>query len=302
MKTVLEKKIVPYTSLKFLRTLHFFTTRLFGTGFGVASKLLMPLVRTKDMELQYGDGSKFTFKLNDGYWNRLAIKDYVYEQEIEYFLHKVRIIDYIFLDCGANYGYWSVLVSSELLGSKEVIAIEASPTTYDLLSKNCRVNDSRFIILNNALASESGRKFFIDSSENHAAASVQDVASTRSSVVESSTLDHIYGKYAKDRKLPVIIKLDVEGQEINALVGAKELVENDVLIVYEDHAQDAGHTVTSFVLSELKMSVFYIDENNDIVEIMQTEMLGKIKIIETKGYNFFACKKDSCFMSYLSGV
>ena len=50
------------------------------------------------------------------------------------------------------------------------------------------------------------------------------------------------------------------------------------------------------------MSVFYIDENNDIVEVMQTEMLGKIKIIETKGYNFFACKKDSCFMSYLSGV
>ena len=94
----------------------------------------------------------------------------------------------------------------------------------------------------------------------------------------------------------------MEGQEINALVGAKELVENDVLIVYEDHAQDAGHTVTSFVLSELKMSVFYIDENNDIVEIMQTEMLGKIKIVETKGYNFFACKKDSCFMSYLSGV
>ena len=296
MKSALKKTIAPKSSLIFLRTLHFLTTRLFGTGFGVASKVLLPLIRNVDMEAQYADGSKFAFKINDGYWSRLAFKGYVYEQEIELFLHSAKAIDYVFLDCGANYGYWSVLVSSELFGNKEVIAIEASPTTYNQLSKNCRINNSKFIILNNALHSENGCEFFIDSSEHHAAASIKEASNIEDGAVESVTLDYIHSKHVKDRTLPVVIKLDVEGQEKNALDGAGLLLEKDVLIVYEDHAEDSNHKVTSHILSQLGMSIFYIDEGGDIIEITQVEMLGNIKVNPTTGYNFFACKVDSCFM------
>ena len=66
--------------------------------------------------------------------------------------------------------------------------------------------------------------------------------------------------------------------------------------MYEDHAEDSNHKVTSHILSQLGMSIFYIDEGGDIIEITQVEMLGNIKVNPTTGYNFFACKVDSCFM------
>jgi len=300
MKIASEQKIVPKSSLIFLRTIHLLTTRMFGTGFGLASKLIMPLVRDKNMEVHYRDGSKFAFKINDNYWNRLAFKDYVYEQEIEYFLDKVRSVDYVFLDCGANYGYWSVLASSELFGKKEVVAVEASPATYKLLSDNCRANNNRFIILNNALFSSIGQKFYIDSSESHAATSIKTASDGESNAVESVTLDHIHSEHVQNPMLPLIVKLDVEGQEINTLNGAQKLIQKDALFIYEDHAQEVDHKVTSHVLTELNMTVFYIDESNKVVEIKQAEELEKIKVSPTKGYNFFACKADSCFMPYFA--
>ena len=53
-------------------------------------------------------------------------------------------VDYTLLDCGANYGYWSVLVSSKPFGSHKAIAIEPSGQNYPKLANNARVNGNRF--------------------------------------------------------------------------------------------------------------------------------------------------------------
>jgi len=45
-------------------------------------------------------------------------------------------VDYTLLDCGANYGYWSVLVSSKPFGSHKAIAIEPSGQNFPKLANN----------------------------------------------------------------------------------------------------------------------------------------------------------------------
>ena len=53
-------------------------------------------------------------------------------------------VDYTLLDCGANYGYWSVLVSSKPYGSHKAIAIEPSSQNFAKLANNAEINGNRF--------------------------------------------------------------------------------------------------------------------------------------------------------------
>ena len=52
--------------------------------------------------------------------------DVVYEPEMLSIFQTIRDQDYSFVDCGANFGYWSVLVTGARLGRHPAIAVEAS--------------------------------------------------------------------------------------------------------------------------------------------------------------------------------
>src|SRR6202020_3420871 len=69
---------------------------------------------------------------------------YRYEDELEFLFRHSADIDYTLLDCGANYGYWSVLVTSNPFGSHKAIAIEPSSDNFFKLANNAKVNGDRF--------------------------------------------------------------------------------------------------------------------------------------------------------------
>jgi FkbM family methyltransferase len=62
----------------------------------------------------------------------------------------------VFVDVGANVGYFSLLAST-LVDSGGVVAIEASPRIFDALERNLRLNDARNVrAVNVAVAAEPG--------------------------------------------------------------------------------------------------------------------------------------------------
>ena len=48
----------------------------------------------------------------------------------------------------------------------------------------------------------------------------------------------------------LVIKLDVEGMEIDAAKGGKRLLKNETVIILEDHGADRAHTVSRYLLNE----------------------------------------------------
>lgn len=292
-----EIALKPDIRITFIRSLHAVTTGLFGRGYTFALRNLMRVVPNKLMSVEFSDGSRFRFKLDDFYWNRIVLKNYQYEPELAYALRAMRDIDYVFLDCGANLGYWSVLVSSEPYGCKRVIAVEASPQTFAELSENCRANHGRFTVLNNALYSEDGKNFIMTDAVHHAARQIDIDAhgAGRTGAVTSTTIDTIISSQNVPPDTPLIIKLDVEGQEINALKGAAKTLNADTLVIYEDHGKDNGHPPTRFVVDELGLVVFYVDENCHVRKVEHISELDAIKSQRGKGYNFFACPQTSLF-------
>jgi hypothetical protein len=71
------------------------------------------------------DDAVFHFPESDWYWSRFR-EGGSYESEIDRVLRRAADRPYAFIDAGANFGYWSVLVSSRPYGSHPAVAIEAS--------------------------------------------------------------------------------------------------------------------------------------------------------------------------------
>ncbi len=165
------------------------------------------------------------FRFCDRYWSRILNDRYDYEEEIEVFLKSVADIRYTFVDCGANFGYWSVLASSEPFGRQTVLAIEASPDNAARLALNAGLNGNRYRCVNAAIGGNTGG-FVRVAGRRHEAFSTYAVADDDHGAVRRISLDGLLGG-ALDAQAPTVIKLDVEGVEIEAIEGAKNLLSGD---------------------------------------------------------------------------
>ena len=104
--------------------------------------------KKKIKKIKLNSDTYFNFILKDPYYNRLIYPKFKYEPEIEFILKKLKKLNYLFVDVGANFGYWSLLVSSKEFNKKKVIAIEPLRSNFNFLKKNLLDNNNRFEILN----------------------------------------------------------------------------------------------------------------------------------------------------------
>ena len=91
-------------------------------GYNLAANFLRKALRPRDIAIRLNDDASFVFPYGDGYWSKLLQRDYDYEIELDLLLRGATDVDYTLVDCGANYGYWSVLVSrasSFMVGRKD---------------------------------------------------------------------------------------------------------------------------------------------------------------------------------------
>ena len=95
-------------------------------GYNGCANLLRRTLPERDIEIKLNSDAKFAFPYGDGYWSKLLNRTFSYEDELDLLFQDSADVDYTLLDCGANYGYWSVLVSSAPYGSHKAIAVEPS--------------------------------------------------------------------------------------------------------------------------------------------------------------------------------
>lgn len=260
--------------------------------------------------LRMASGGLFKIRLTDGYWTRLLIPGYIYEPETWLVLRRsLEIPNAFFIDCGANIGYWSVLCS-QFLPEKFVIAVEASPSTYQQLTENAQLNQNKFETVWCALWDRDGESaVIVEHEERHAGSSIvnrrEKIGKTgyTEHAVSTLTIDSIVDRYVKDQESKIVIKLDVEGAEIQSLRGAsRSLRERDVLLWYEDHGQDAQCRTSEFVLKDLGLLVLYFDERMRPHRMRSIEDVRGVKTDVHSGYNFVAFKFDSSFSRLFTGT
>ena len=179
----------------------------------------------------------------------------------------------VFLDIGAHYGFFSLL--AEKLGAK-VFAIEASPTIFDVLKKNCGAF-AGIQLFNKIVADQEGDLKFYEFPGSYSEYNSISVLAyekekwfkenpPKVSVLQSITLDNWF---LQEKTIPTIIKIDVEGAEENVLKGAKTLLqEHKPTVIMEFWGKDnATHTRAAAILYTLGYQSYLIQNNGTLQPI-----------------------------------
>jgi len=241
----------------------------------------------REIVVRLNEDAVFAFPFCDGYWSRLLNRRYHYEEEIEALLRYVAKDRYSFLDCGANFGYWSVLASSAPMGGQASLAIEASAANAELMRRNAELNENRFRCLTAAIGANGGFARVVG--HRHEKFEVVPLAEREPDAVGCVSLDAVADAGYVDASLPVIVKLDVEGVEVDALKGAHKLLQRDCLVICEEHGSDRTHGVSHHLINEMALKLYaYHAESGRFVELQSIGALDRIKKHAWVGYNVFA--------------
>ena len=189
------------------------------------------------------EGGRLRISPSDPYWASLIAPGWSYEPELAAIVKRAMRCDNVaFLDLGANIGYWTVI--ADLAGAQYSVAVEASPAVRQLLLENVSLNGIAAVVHPPAAVwSTTGDLMEIRSEPlHHEGGSVvryrDDDAGERyfSATVPTVTIDDLAVAAPPG---PILIKMDLEGAEVEAMKGAQRTIaDRDVVIVYEDHGQD----------------------------------------------------------------
>ncbi|XUM20822.1 FkbM family methyltransferase [Bradyrhizobium oligotrophicum S58] len=254
-------------------------------GYNRCANLLRLALPERDIAVKLNPDAVFEFPYGDGYWSKLLNRDYHYEDELELLFLGTVDVDYTFIDGGANYGYWSVLVSSTPYGAHKAIAIEPSSANFAKLANNARINAGRFEVMKCAIGACRGTAYLTGT--KHEAFSIAGDAAGGEQVPVMALDDLIDdGKVAASGKY--LIKLDVEGVEIDAIKGGARLLATDSMILCEEHGQDRNHTVSRYILDQTPMQLMVYDPASGRFEtVTELSILDRIKASAHVGYNVF---------------
>jgi FkbM family methyltransferase len=171
----------------------------------------------------------------------------IYETPASKILEKELKDARLFTDVGAHVGYYTLLASKI---AKEIISIEPNPFNYKLLKFNLRINKIKNVYALNIAASnyngETG--IFIPKLKGKIATDESRLDNNISRIkIKVVKLDDLLLKIGKN---PDVIKIDVEGSEMQVLEGLQEALRKGVkCLMIEVHSEENKAKAISFIKS-----------------------------------------------------
>jgi FkbM family methyltransferase len=177
----------------------------------------------------------------------------------------------ICVDVGANLGYFSILMSRLVGETGQVIAFEPMPDTFEILCKNVSLNQlTNTKTVRGAVSNESASvQLFTEPSvalsKTASMIAYRLEGARQATQVPALRLDDYF---AGEKRLPDLIKMDVEGAEGAVLKGARETItRGQPLLMVEIHAWGSPESQQILdLLAEFEYEV-------DILEIRGHEAL-----------------------------
>ena len=169
------------------------------------------------------DGKKMFLDKNDSLL--LSINKIYEENETNFVKNLIKKGD-IVLDIGANIGYYTLLFAQLVGNSGKVYSFEPDPRNYQLIEKNIEINNFTNVVLVKKGVSNKSEKatFYLMKSGAH-----NTLKKGHSGTIDEIDIDVIsLDDYFKI--LPIIpdfIKMDIEGNELNALKGMKNILKSN---------------------------------------------------------------------------
>ena len=211
-----------------------------------------------------------------------------YEKEETLFVSGFLKPDHVCFDVGANVGYFTLLMASRVTAG-EIHSFEPIPFCYHMLSCSIHLNGFANVITNNCAVGEIDGEATFYISGDSAFSSMIPHAEARRLTVAVTSID----KYVRSRNIKKIdfLKIDVEGAELQVVLGATELLADQVrrpgLIMMEIGIDGAGK------ISDSSIEVIRFMRNHGYAPMILRD--GKLVTLDSQessgSYNLFFCSK-----------
>jgi len=188
--------------------------------------------------------------------------------------------DQIIVDVGANVGYYTIVLAQKVGKNGKVIAIEPDPETFNILKKNCELNNLANVELHNvAISDQEGSLKFFKSETHSGKSSLVPNSSSQTITVNSITLDNLLGKNFSQIHW---LKIDVEGFEFFVLKGSASILpitQNILIEVHEEimrkQNQKPEELIKILTDSGFKVTTFneYWDEKNSQNQTLKSDYI-----------------------------
>lgn len=159
----------------------------------------------------------------------------------------------VYIDVGANIGFFAIL-ASKLVGPKgHVVAIEMIPETMNILKRNCALNKvTNITFVNKALSNHDDQTVRASVYPNHYGQSSIRYHDTHASSqtftsVETITLDRVAS--AMGLTNIKLVKIDIEGAEFSAFQGCTSSFRRISHFIYEVLSSEDGHKIADLLMS-----------------------------------------------------
>ncbi len=198
----------------------------------------------------HGDKLKISPLLDKGIERKLYNQG-VYEEGTLYCFEKILKKGDVVVDVGANIGLTTIR-ASKLIGPKGTIyAIEAMPSTFEILKFNILLNKlTNVVCLNEALADYIGStKIFHNLEINRGSASLYSDKKLGGVEVKVNTLDAFVT--TQGIKTIDFIKIDIEGAEYSMLMGGSNFFENHKPIICVEFSKEVKSNYPSDLIFDV---------------------------------------------------
>ena len=210
------------------------------------------------------NGIKFRFYQSGLSMNLFINRDYINE-DFNY-IKKYLSAGNTFIDIGANIGTWSIFASKVVGNVGKILSFEPHPKTFKYLSGNITLNKSENIeYFNVGCSDKKGNLYF---SNNYDTMNHITYNSVDSIIIPVKELDF----FTSELKEIDLIKIDVEGFELNVLKGATNTLAKTKMIIFESNKEFQKkynyrtEDIINFLITH-NFKVFKIHENGDYIHL-----------------------------------
>jgi FkbM family methyltransferase len=136
----------------------------------------------------------------------------------------------VFLDIGANAGKYSVMLGNQFPGSK-IYSFEPNPTTFGILSRNISLNklNSKVSLFNIGVSDSENVLSFDSVNQNTGLSRIVKADQTLTGTITKvavKSLDFVAKEYGINPSEIDLVKIDVEGHELEVVTGGKNTFSN----------------------------------------------------------------------------
>ena len=273
------------------RIIQTITNKIYIRGFPRILFLLRPFFKSKKKQYRTPDGLLMELNIDDYFENNILWG--FYESKVKQVIQSNLSNGEVFIDIGANIGFFSILGAKLVGESGRVFSYEPNPNCTERINRNIKLNGYENLnVINKAISNITKRQnFFI--SKQHALSTLKENSKLmeleKTIEVEITSLDQEIINSGIAKESISLIKIDVEGHELFVFEGMQELLgstkpkiifENNPLAmkeygyslidIYRDFLKPYGYKAF-FIPSKTHRSLIEVNTNN-IVGLEEKEI------------------------------